>query len=370
MTLLAELDRLADRARHPALSLERFADDYDEDETPLTAAQLLVARRRRAAVVFAANSVIDHCMWDLQRIDWGGEVGPPQDTIELQESFVWRFFPPRFRSRYTRQFFANVLVTAAKVGHDLARPDAGEPACSAEEIILNAVCRMADTVMEAAAVGRPWMDLTEMLLEDLDFQYLFERDTDGIEDDPAAQRDLGMWVPGVDDWFAAFNESRFPHPYVETEEAGPRAHDLLPLIRDDVLDAAIIDDPRPITSLDPASEAVALARAAADPTVEAWIADASAPESSFADLVDVAARSMCGWLTWEPHEGADAVRKQGVIIFRPHRHFPVGADQPWAEVSISRGFMYVPLSAVVAYTPDPEVRERRVQSTMLGDQWP
>ena len=218
------------------------------------------------------------------------------------------------------------------------------------------------------------MDLTEMLLEDLDFQYLFESDMDGIEDDPATQRDLGMWVPRVDVWFAPFNDARFPHPYVETGEAGPRAHDLLPLIRDgagdEALDPAVIDDPRPITGLGPASDAVALARAAADPAVETWIADASAPESSFADLIDVAARSGSGWLTWEPHEGADTVRKEGVITFRPHRHLPVGADHPWAEVSISRGFMYVPLCAVVAYTPDPAVRERwnKFHSTTLGDE--
>ena len=79
--------------------LERFADDYDdEDETPLNADQILIARRRRAAVVFAANSIADTCMWDLQMIDWDGESGLPHDTIGLQESFVWRFFPPRFRS--------------------------------------------------------------------------------------------------------------------------------------------------------------------------------------------------------------------------------------------------------------------------------
>lgn len=52
--LLGELDRLADRARHPALTLDRFTDDYrDGPSLALRPEQELLARRRRAAVIYA-----------------------------------------------------------------------------------------------------------------------------------------------------------------------------------------------------------------------------------------------------------------------------------------------------------------------------
>ena len=52
------------------------------------------------------------------------------------------------------------------------------------------------------------------------------------------------------------------------------------------------------------------------------------------------------------------VRTDSVIEFSPHRHFPVGSDQPWANVAITGVLMAVPLSAVVSFRPDPEVRRR------------
>ena len=50
------------------------------------------------------------------------------------------------------------------------------------------------------------------------------------------------------------------------------------------------------------------------------------------------------------------MRTQPVLWFRPHRHFPVGVDQPWAEVTATLTILFVPLSAVVAFQPDPSVR--------------
>jgi hypothetical protein len=64
--------------------------------------------------------------------------------------------------------------------------------------------------------------------------------------------------------------------------------------------------------------------------------------------------SLSGWLTWEPHEGADMTRTDSVVMFVPHRNFPAGKDQPWAEVATTGVVMCVP--AVVWYRPDPDVR--------------
>ena len=81
---------------------------------------------------------------------------------------------------------------------------------------------------------------------------------------------------------------------------------------------------------------------------------------SFGDLVRATTLSPdgSGWITWEPHSGADTVRTDGVIAAAPHRHFPVGVDEPYIEVSLGARLLSIPLAAVVSYRPDPEPRRR------------
>jgi len=249
----------------------------------------------------------------------------------------------------------------AKVGYDLVSPDGGLPACIAEEITLNGIFEYARQIMDAAQLGQPWMDLSEMLLEDVDFEMLFADDMDGIEHDPAMQRGLGVWVPDVRDWFAPFNAGRVVQPFSEVAASSPRAHDLSPLVGDDierVHDPVVVDGPEPVGGLDAISGIVALAREHARGIGEPddWIADPADPEGSMAACEQAAKVSSSGWLTWEPHEGADMTRTDAVVMFRPHRHFPAGKDQPWAEVATTGVVMFVPLAAVVSYRPDPAVR--------------
>ena len=40
-----------------------------------------------------------------------------------------------------------------------------------------------------------------MLLEDTDFEYLYSKDMDGLENDPAMQAALSLDVPPLSDWF-------------------------------------------------------------------------------------------------------------------------------------------------------------------------
>ena len=64
--LLAELDRLADTVRHQALVLDRFhpgmaAGALDPDHRPR---RELLAQRRSAAVMYAANLIVGDCLRD------------------------------------------------------------------------------------------------------------------------------------------------------------------------------------------------------------------------------------------------------------------------------------------------------------------
>jgi hypothetical protein len=75
------------------------------------------------------------------------------------------------------------------------------------------------------------------------------------------------------------------------------------------------------------------------PSPDLLVADDTAPEESFAALVVAVSRTEegSGWLTWEPHEGADTVRTDAVVFFAPHRHFPLGEDEPWADTALGGG---------------------------------
>ncbi|TDW24135.1 hypothetical protein [Kribbella kalugense] len=364
-TLVQLFDDLADRTRNPLISYLGTRDDRgDWGDEPPSDADLLAERRLLGAITLAAISIIDECIADMQTIgaaemDSDAELDPET----YADTFVWDYFPPRFRASYDPQFFAKVLVSVVKVSHDLANPAAGRPACIAEEIIVNAICKYAYALMDEAGLDYD-ADLEELLLDDADFELLFSKDMDGVEDDPAMQRSLGMWLPPVEGWFTPFNSDRVVHPYAETNATTPPVHDLFHLLDSDELHAMtretnVVDAPAPITGLPPISEVVHLARQTtiADPAT--WLADDSDAESSYSALIEISQLAKSGWLTWEPHESADVVRSDAVVRFAPHRHYPVGPDQPWGEVAMTSGvIMHIPLSAIVSYRPDPAIYER------------
>ena len=66
--------------------------------------------------MYAANLIVDDCLQDHRTLDWNEDTGLPVADGEPSDSFVWRFFPPRFRGAYDAAFFGKVLVTAVKVG--------------------------------------------------------------------------------------------------------------------------------------------------------------------------------------------------------------------------------------------------------------
>jgi hypothetical protein len=139
--LREQLARTSDRVRHPSLGLANFvspesayADADDDDEASVPAQERQPARLRRAALALAATEIIDRCIDDLQVVEFDDD-GQPLDPEEAEDTFVYEAFPPRYRPGYDEAFFRKVLVTAIKVAHDLADPQGGPAACTAEEII-------------------------------------------------------------------------------------------------------------------------------------------------------------------------------------------------------------------------------------------
>lgn len=78
---------------------------------------------------------------------------------------------------------------------------------------------------------------------------------DGIEDDPARQATMGIYVPGVADWFSPFNDDSVVHPYAETQPTTrPAVHDLFQrtshLHADQaIFESPLLNSPAPITGL-------------------------------------------------------------------------------------------------------------------------
>jgi hypothetical protein len=153
----------AGRARHPELGPWRFVadigvlpeqDEISEDDVP--DGEREAAELRRAALVVAAVDVVDRCVDDLQLIGFGDDGQPEPD--EAEDSFVYEWFPGRHRGAYDEGFFRKVMVTAVQVAADLADPDGGPAACTAEEIVRHAVGVIAGELCEAAGLGKPWLD--------------------------------------------------------------------------------------------------------------------------------------------------------------------------------------------------------------------
>lgn len=372
-TIRAKLAAVADRVRHPSLPLiyfvsgEAIVDDAIEDDADIPEVEREPARLRRAALALAADEIIERCVADLQTVDFDRN-GQVAGSDGAEESFVYEFFPSRFRSSYNERFFRDILVTAVKVAYDLADPNGEEATCTAEEIVRQAIGELATVWWDMSDLGEPLLTTDEMWLEDTDFEYLYDKRYDGLEDDPAQQAGMGISVSRPEGWFAPFNDGRIVHPYTETEPSNDhRLHDLYQRLSEmdsspqTVLTPDVVDAPSPVSSLAAASEVVAVVRRGSDrDDLSLWIADDSDAEGSFASLVAAASQDHgSGWLVWEPYQDADTVRTEPVVHLLPHRHFPVGSDEPWAEVAIGGGrIIAVPLRYVVSYRPDPDVRRR------------
>lgn len=375
VALRSALLAASDKVRHPALSLDYFvSSDYldllgeNEDESlhGVPEGEVQAAKIRRGSVMAAAEQVIDQCIEDLKQVTFGHDGFPVSDRAE--ESFVYEEFPRRHRHAYDQGFYRKVLVTAVKVAQDLADPQGVEAACTAEEIIRAALGHIATGLCELVELDEPEVHLEDALLEDVDFESLFDDDMDGIEDDPARQAAWGITVPNVADWFSPFNNHSVVHPYAETKPSEqPMVHDLLHRVdasdqRRVILESSSIDAPHEISGLPAHSEVVALARSstAADADPAVWIPNEGDPERSYEALLSALTTSHrgSGWLTWEPHENADLVRTDPVVSVTAHRHFPVGRDEPWLWAAVGGGrLLAIPLAVVVAYQPDSNVRQ-------------
>jgi hypothetical protein len=94
-------------------------------------------------------------------------------------------------------FLRKLLATTAKVAQDLASDEFTYPGCTAEELVLWAILQEWEVLLDLTDLGQSWTTLSEYLFEDLDFEYLFDADMDGVEDDPLAHKTSSIELFGA-----------------------------------------------------------------------------------------------------------------------------------------------------------------------------
>lgn len=224
-----------------------------------------------------------------------------------------------------------------------------------------AILREWEALLDLTELGQSWTTLSEYLFEDLDFEYLFDPDMDGIEDDPLAHKTSGIDVRPLAEWFAPFNTDSRVHPYaVDLHEHDQP--DLFDLTQSDdhchhpTSAIALTQMPQTVDGLDPVSDLVAAARrdARTHQKQSEWVPDENDPEGSFAEIAACPATS--GILIHQTGPDGE-VTQVPVLPFLPQAAHP-RTGVCWAEVMYFSGRTELPLAAVVSFTPDPTVRER------------
>jgi hypothetical protein len=232
--------------------------------------------------VFAANLVFDGIVDDL--------VVSEVDRERLGvDRLVDEHLPARHR--YDAAFLRKLLATAAKVAQDLAGEEFTYPACTGEELVLCAILREWQVLLDLTDLGPACKAPSEYLFEDLDFEYLFDAQMDGVEDDPLAHKTSNIDVRPPAHWFAPFHAGSRVHPYA-LERHEPDLPDLFDLTQSAdhghhlTHPVALTEMPEAVDGRDPVSELVAAARrdARTHRAQGAWVPDENDPVRSFAEI--------------------------------------------------------------------------------------
>ena len=162
--------------------------------------------------LFAANTIlIDQLMDDLKAF---GRRKKPTDL------WVAEYLPRMYVLRYDEGFLRRFLVCAVSVGLKMRAPDFHPLGCTAEELVIRAMKEIAEAWLKENGEAADFGDWEDIALDDIDVEYLYDPQQDGIEDSEIGRR-MGIGNLGFQDWFRPFNPPRYMHPYANNEEESP-----------------------------------------------------------------------------------------------------------------------------------------------------
>lgn len=163
----------------------------------------------REALKTAGIVYVDECFHALEQTRYGESLA--------EEIGYW--LPERYAKYYDHGFGRKWVATVLSVSQRLAEPRRIRMATVAEELALNALIGEAKVHMEMS--DQPvdedaWEEFFETVFEDTDFEVLFSRQLDGLEDDKQLATQMAMANLSFDSWFIPFNDERRVAPFTSS----------------------------------------------------------------------------------------------------------------------------------------------------------
>ena len=136
---------------------------------------------------------------------------------EQEERSIVDLLPSGYRLRYTEAFLRSFFVTLLTVAYKLAQPTPPTPllSCMAETLALHVLVAESSALLEERGIEPQFGDFEDEVYEDLDHEYLYRPEFDGIEDSEVGAAH-GIGHLSFDEWFEPFrNASTAVHPYCQ-----------------------------------------------------------------------------------------------------------------------------------------------------------
>jgi hypothetical protein len=170
-----------------------------------------VAPDLRESVVSAIDFLTDRFVEDVVSLE-------RDEDVSFDDTEMSAYLPRKYRTRYDRDRFARkFLVCLVVVGWKLRAPGWEPVACVAEELALRAILLTAEeTYAEDHGAEGDFDALWDAGFQDNDYEFLFDPESDGIEDTEYARRS-GLTDIRFSAWFDGFNNTPPVHPYVEPD---------------------------------------------------------------------------------------------------------------------------------------------------------
>jgi len=137
-----------------------------------------------------------------------------EDDLEDEEHIFRELLPRKYFHQYTPLFLKQFYTTLLTVGYKLALPRKSSTliACVAEELALRILIERASELLEDDGIDADFGAFEDVIYQDIDFEYLYEPDMDGIEDSEAGA-ELRIVNLHFSDWFKPFDNASMPvHP--------------------------------------------------------------------------------------------------------------------------------------------------------------
>lgn len=194
--------------------LDWVIDDMDDDDPEMTLEERQQYLREwvlvKGLLWHASNTIIDGLFDDIALLGEDPDASAWQDTLYIGS------LPPRYSHRYNPLFARMFLVSMVDVTAAIAG-GWDEPPTVAHELATHLLLTEVKTVQETLEVELECgllEHLEDVLFGDRDFDLLYSRRLDGIEDDNEPQ--IGFVNLDFDSWFVPFAGGRTPAPYATT----------------------------------------------------------------------------------------------------------------------------------------------------------